>query len=134
MSITKLPVSFALLAIVVLPGCTSGPQTTMLAPARTPIAVIDSVRVYRSRPRRLQEIAIIEGRSVDELRAKAAAVGANGILPGGVVHKPGPYLGIGIGGGSYSYGQHGGVGLDTGAAFDVPTGSSYLSATAIYVP
>ncbi|MFL5239718.1 MAG: hypothetical protein ACJ8HU_01305 [Chthoniobacterales bacterium] len=134
MSVTKCSVSLALLAIALLSGCASGPQTTMLAPARAPIATVETVRVYRNPPKRFQEIAIIEGRSVDELRAKAAAVGANGILPGGVVHKPGPYFGVGIGGGSYSYGHHGGVGIDTGAAVDIPTGSSFLSGTAIYVP
>lgn len=129
-SAIRISLAFALLSLV---GCAAAPRTTMLGPARAAIAV-ESVRIYQQPPRRFQQIAVVEGRSVDELRTRAAAVGANGIIAGGIVHKPGPDIGIGIGGGGYSWGRHSAVGVESGAAFGIPTGSDVLTATAIYVP
>ena len=107
----------------------------MLGPARAPIANVELVRVYRTPPaRHFERIAVVEGKSVDDLRAKAASLGADGIVPNGVVNKPGPYIGVGVGGGSYSYGRHSAVGVESSASFDIPTGGSFLSALAIYVP
>lgn len=107
----------------------------MLGPARPAIVSPERVRLYNEPPRRrFQEIALIEGRSVEELRSKAAAVGANGLIYGGVAEKRGPMLGVGLGTSSYHYGRHGGFGIGTGASFDIPTGGSVIQATAIYVP
>src|SRR5947209_13845828 len=106
---TKSCLHFALLAgaLVSIAGCTPTAQTTMLGPARPPIANVELVRVYRTPPaRHFERIAVVEGKSVDDLRAKAASLGADGIVPNGVVNKPGPYIGVGVGGGSYSYGRH----------------------------
>ena len=117
-----------------LASCTTAPRTTMLGPARAAIITPEAVRVYERAPRGAQEIALVEGKTMGELRAKAAAVGANGIVPGGVVRQSGPTLGIGIGGGSYHYGRHSAVGVSSGAAFDIPTGGSIIEGLAIYVP
>jgi hypothetical protein len=122
-----------LLACGGLAGCTTAPRTTMLGPARAAITTPEAVRVYDHAPRGAQEIALVEGRSIGELRSKAAAVGANGIVPGGVVRNSGPTLGIGIGGGSYHYGRRSAVGVSSGAAFDIPTGGNIIEGLAIYV-
>ena len=105
----------------------------MLGPARSAITSPEAVRVYERVPRGAQEIALVEGKTVGELRSKAAAVGANGLVLGGVVRNAGPTLGIGIGTGSYHYGRRSAVGVSTGAAFDVPTGGSIIEGLAIYV-
>lgn len=104
----------------------------MLAPARAVITAA-AVRVYEEPPKRFQEIALIEGRTITELRNKAAGLGANGLLIGGVARNLGPVIGLGIGTSSYSYGRHSAVGIDTGASFAIPTGGNVLEATAIYV-
>lgn len=125
----------ASLALAALPmaGCVSTQPTRMLAPARPALANAAAVRVYEEAPRHFQEIALIEGRSIPELQSKAASVGANGILPNGVVRKPGPLIGIGVGGSSYHVGRRSAVGIDSGASFAIPTGSDVMQATAIYV-
>ncbi len=105
----------------------------MLAPARSAITTPEAVHVYTVPPKHFQEIAIVEGKTMTDLRRKAASLGANGILAGGVIHKPGPSIGVGIGTGTYSYGRHSAAGFETSATFDVPTGSSTLQGTAIYV-
>lgn len=115
-------------------GCATPSRTTMLAPARAAITSTEGVRVYQQAPKHFQEIAIVEGASLTELRSKAAAVGANGILSGGIMHKPGPVLAVGIGSGTYGYDRHAAYGVQTEASFGVPTGGSVLTATAIYVP
>ncbi len=122
------------LAVGLLAGCAAAPQTIMLGPARPAITTAEGVRIYESMPRGAQEIALIEGRSVGELRAKAAALGANGLIPGGVVPKPGPHIGIGIGGSSYRFGRRSATAVGTSAMFDIPTGGSVMEGTAIYVP
>lgn len=104
----------------------------MLAPARAVISVA-AVHVYEEPPKHFQEIALIEGRSVTELRNNAAAVGANGLLIGGEARNQGPVIGLRVGTSSYSYGRQSAVGIDTGASFAIPTGGSVLEATAIYV-
>lgn len=124
----------SLLALVVLAGCTTPARTTMLAPARPAVRATDGVRVYRSPPKRFEEIAIVEGRSLTELRAKAGEVGANGIIAGGITQKPGPVIGVGIGSSTYHVGRRSAYGFETSANFGIPTGSSVLTATAIYVP
>ena len=122
-----------LLACATLTGCTTAPRTTMLGPARSAITTPAAVRIYDRVPRGAQEIALVEGKTISELRERAAAVGANGLVPGGVVRQSGPTLGIGIGTGSYHYGRRSAVGVSTGAAFDVPTGGSIIEGLAIYV-
>ena len=129
----RLTILSLLLACGCLAGCTTAPRTTMLGPARSAITTAAAVRVYERVPRGAQEIALVEGKSMDELRERAAAVGANGIVPGGVVRNAGPTLGIGIGTGSYHYGRRSAVGVSTSAAFDVPTGGSIVEALANYV-
>ena len=124
----------AALFVLSFAGCATAPRTTMLGPARPAITGTEGVRVYHTPPKRFQEIALVEGRSLAELRSRAAAVGANGILPGGVVQKPGPVIGVGIGGGSYHFGRRSAYGVETGASFGIPTGGSVMEATAIYVP
>lgn len=130
----RLTIFALLLACASLAGCTTAPRTTMLGPARSAITTPEAVRIYQRMPRGAQEIALVEGKTVSDLRARAAAVGANGIVPGGVVRNAGPTLGIGIGTGSYHYGRRSAVGVSTGAAFDVPTGGSIMEGLAIYVP
>jgi hypothetical protein len=122
-----------LLTCAGLAGCTTAPRTTMLGPARTAITTAEAVRVYERAPRGAQEIALVEGKTIGELRSKAAAVGANGIVPGGVVRNAGPTLGIGIGTGSYQYGRRSAVGVSTGAAFDVPPCGWFFDGLAFYV-
>ncbi|MDQ6860889.1 MAG: hypothetical protein M3032_07015 [Verrucomicrobiota bacterium] len=134
MSNRRLAIAAIAAAAICLAGCTTPSRTTMLAPARAAITSTDGVRVYRQPPKRFQEIAIVEGKSLTELRSKAALVGANGILAAGVVRKPGPTLAIGIGSGTYGYDRHSAYGVETEASFGVPTGSNVLTATAIYVP
>jgi hypothetical protein len=129
----RLKLLSVLLASAGLAGCTTAPRTTMLGPARSAITSPEAVRVYERVPRGAQEIALVEGKTVGELRSKAAAVGANGLVLGGVVRNAGPTLGIGIGTGSYHYGRRSAVGVSTGAAFDVPTGGSIIEGLAIYV-
>jgi len=90
--------------------------------------------MYQRPPKRFEEIAVVEGRSLSELRNEAAAVGANGILAGGISRKPGPVIGVGVGTSNYHYGRNVAYGVDTSAEFDIPTGGSLLQATAIYVP
>jgi len=131
--------SFVQLAVValvsaVLAGCASNNSTTMLAPARPAIINAAAVRVYERPPKRFQEIAIIQAKTLGELRSKAAALGANGILPSGVVPHSGPLIGIGLGTSSYSIGRRSAVGVGTSASFAIPTGSSVIEATAIHVP
>jgi hypothetical protein len=122
----------AVFVISSLAACATEARTTMVGPAR---AVINpaAVRVYEQPPKHFQEIALMEGRSITELRNKAAAVGANGLLIG-VAQNRGPVIGLGVGNSSYSYGRHGAVGIETGASFAIPTGGSVLQATAIHVP
>jgi hypothetical protein len=118
-----------------LAGCATSSRTTMLAPARPTIVSPEAVRLYQRPPKHFQEIALVEGTTISELRNKASAVGANGLLSNGVVRKPGPVIGVGIGTSTYHYGRHAAYGYDTSASFDVPVGgSNVLQATAIYVP
>jgi hypothetical protein len=106
----------------------------MLGPARPPITSVEEVLVYQEPPRRFEEVAIVEGKSLAELRAKAAEVGANGVLATGIVQKPGPVIGVGLGSSSVRYGRRSAVGFGTGVSFGIPIGSNVLSGTAIYVP
>ena len=107
----------------------------MLAPARPALYSPEAVRVHNRPPRNFQEIAIVEGDSVAELQTRAAAVGANGLIYGGVVSRPGPVLGVGVGTSTYGYGRNSAVAVDTGVGFGIPTsGGSALQATAVYVP
>lgn len=125
------------LALVAFGGCTTTTtsHTVMLGPARSAVVSPERVRLYNEPPaRRYHEIALVEGRSVAELRNKAAAVGANGLIYGGVVQKPGPVIGVGLGTSSYHFGRHSAYGFGTGASFDIPTGGSAIQAMAIYVP
>ena len=94
-----------------------------------------SVRIYEQTPRRFERIAIIEAKTIGELRSEAAAVGANGLLSRGVIDKPGGAISFGVGTSSFSTGRRSAVGVDTGASFSVPLGATQLlSADAIYVP
>lgn len=126
---------FGLIAAVlaVCASCTTAPQTVMLAPARQQVVSAEAVRLYDQPPKHFQEIALIEGRSVAELRSKAGALGANGLIYGGTVQKPGPVIGVGLGTSSYHFGRHSAYGVETGTSFDIPTGGSVIRATAIYV-
>ncbi|MDQ6911516.1 MAG: hypothetical protein M3128_01410 [Verrucomicrobiota bacterium] len=120
---------FALLA-----SCTTAPQTTMLGPARAGIRNPAGVRVYGEPPKHFEQIAIVEGHSMEELRTKAAAVGANGLIASGVVRKNGPVIGVGIGTSNYHFTRNSAYGFNTESTFDVPTGANVLQGTAIYVP
>lgn len=106
----------------------------MLGPARAGIRNPAGVRVYGEPPKHFEQIAIVEGRSMEELRTKAAAVGANGLIASGVVRKNGPVIGVGIGTSNYHFTRHSAYGFNTESTFDVPTGANVLQGTAIYVP
>lgn len=116
-----------------LTGCVTTPQTTMLGPARPTIRNAAGVKIYQVPPKRFEEIALVEGRSIEELRSRAGAVGANGLIPGGA-RRGGPVIGVGLGTGTYHYGRHSAYGFETGTSFGVPTGGTILQGTAIYVP
>ncbi|HSH39574.1 MAG TPA: hypothetical protein VK993_12390 [Chthoniobacterales bacterium] len=125
---------------VVLAGCAifaagcASTDRTMVGRARPAIDPA-AVRVYEREPRRFESIAIIEGKTINELRIKAAAVGANGLLSRGVISKPGPVIGFGIGTSSLSVGRRSAVGVGTGVSFATPLrGGEVLQADAIYVP
>jgi hypothetical protein len=120
--------------LTLLTSCVTTPQTTMLGTARPAIRNAAGVRLYRQPPKRFEEIALVEGRSIEELRNKAAAVGANGLIATGVARKNGPVIGVGIGTAQYHFGRHSAYGFETGTSFDVPTGANILQGTAIYVP
>jgi hypothetical protein len=126
--------SLFLLALGSLAGCVATPQTTMLAPARPAIRNSTGVRVYNVPPKHFEEIALLEGHSMEELRDKAAAVGANGLIASGVVRKNAPVIGVGLGSSAYRVGRQSAYGFDTSTSFDVPTGANILQGTAIYVP
>ncbi len=130
-------VTFAFVSLFVLgsfAGCVTAPQTTMLGPSRSAIRNSGGVRVYNVPPKHFEQIAIVEGRSIEELRSKAGAVGANGLIASGVVRKNGPVIGVGIGTSNYHYTRNSAYGFNTESTFDVPTGANILQGTAIYVP
>lgn len=117
-------------------GCVSqeSDHTRMITAARG-VTNPAGVRIYSVAPKkRFTEIAFIEGRTPEEMRARAAAVGANGVILGEVTRRPGPVIGLGFGTGSGSYSRHGSSYFGTDAAFAIPTGKSVVQGTAIYVP
>ncbi|MFN2509368.1 MAG: hypothetical protein ABR589_11425 [Chthoniobacterales bacterium] len=125
------------IAVALLLACVCGCTPTrprMLAAAR-PATTPDRVRVYENAPRRFQEIAVVQSKTLAGLQAEAAAVGANGVLVRGVVERPGPLIGIGLGGSSVSVGRRSAVGIGTGVSFAAPLGrGQVLEGVAIYVP
>ena len=124
----------SLLFLILFVGCATAPQTTMLGPARPGIKNPAGVRVYSEPPKHFEQIAIVEGHSMEDLRTKAAALGANGLIATGVVRKNGPVIGVGLGTGQYHYGRNSAYGFETETSFGVPTGANVLQGTAIYVP
>ncbi|MBA3273648.1 MAG: hypothetical protein H0T11_07225 [Chthoniobacterales bacterium] len=93
-----------------------------------------SVRLYERAPRNFDQIAIVQGRTGNELRAQAAAVGANGLLVRDVVTRPGPTIGFGIGSSTFSTSRRSVIGVGTGASFITPLrGGQVIEALAIYV-
>ncbi len=128
-----LNVAAAAVLMVLTAGCAST-NRTMVGQARPAISPA-SVRVYESLPRRAEQVAIVQAKTVDGLRSEAAAVGANGVIVRGVVEKTGPVIGIGLGTSSYSFGRHSAVGVGTGASFAAPLGGNQvLEGDAVYVP
>lgn len=106
-----------ILAVVLSPGCQSG-SITVTGTARPPIPESE-VRIYAEPPAEYEVVALLEsapGRgwsqqaqrdsAIEDLKKKAASVGANGILITGV-SEGGSSSGVGVGMG----GGHGGVGV-----------------------
>jgi hypothetical protein len=104
-------------ALFVLAACRSG-SITVTGTTRPPI-LAEEVRVYAEPPAEYEVIALLEsapGRgwsqqaqqdsALEDLKAKAASVGANGVLLTGVT-EGGSSSGVGVGVG----GGHGGVGV-----------------------
>ena len=77
----------------------------MLGPGASGAFEIRRACVFTAQPpaKRFEQIAIVEGRSMEELRTKAAAVGANGLIASGVVRKNGPVIGVGVGTSDYHF-------------------------------
>src|SRR5574342_633585 len=104
-------------AVLLVAACRSG-SITVTGTTRPPILAED-VRVYADPPAGYEVIALLEsapGRgwsqqaqrdsAIEDLKAKAASVGANGVLLTGVT-EGGTSSGVGVGVG----GGHGGVGV-----------------------
>ena len=122
-----------MLALVPLAGCQSG-SITVTGTARPPIQEVD-VQVYAEPPAEYEVIALLESApgsgwsqqaqrdsAIQDLKRKAASVGANGILITGSTHG-GSSSGVGVGMG----GGHGGVGVGFSRS------SQALLANAIFV-
>lgn len=133
--------------LAVLAGCSSTSQLV----TGTPRAPIDpsQVRVYYAPPPGgYEEIAQLETSSggftygeqnklddvINNLRAQAAKLGANGVLfVGSQNSMGGSSIGVGAGGGSYG-GYHGGSFSSGGIGVSISPTKKYASGVAIYVP
>ncbi|MGZ5002238.1 MAG: hypothetical protein ACXWBM_03510 [Chthoniobacterales bacterium] len=121
-------ITFVLLSILLFSLATdgvAGPST---------VREWNGVRVFSVAPEHFGKIAIVQGRSIEELRSKAAAVGANGLIASGVVRHNAPVIGMDFGTSNFHSNRHRVYGFDTGTSFDAPTGADILQGTAIYVP
>ncbi len=118
-------------AATVLTSCATANRTIVgtVRPAVSP----EVVRVYETPPRRYEEIAIVEAKTIGELRAQAAAVGANGLILRGVLNRPGPVIGLGFGGSTYDVGRRSAVGIGTGVGFSTPIPNRVIQGAAVYV-
>ena len=106
----------------------------MLGPLRR-VTNPAGVHIYSHAPRKhYEEIAIIEGRTQEEMRIKAAEVGGNGVILGPVVSHPGPVIGFGFGTSRTEFNRHGVTDYGGGASFAIPTGKSAVEGMAIFIP
>jgi hypothetical protein len=137
------PLSILVVACGLLAACAS-PKPQMLGPARPAIAP-DEVKIYWSPPATFEPVADLSASShsvfkpggqqsmdkvIAELKAKAAQLGANGIMLEGFSDAQTATVGTGVG--SQSYSGNTAVGVSAGGAFGVfkKTGR----ARAIFVP
>lgn len=130
--------SFAVASILVLAGCTS---THVLVGTKRPPISPDQVRIYLDPPPVFEKVAVLSANSnaafaitsqgrtnvvVERLKAEAAALGANGILFGGIKDQ---YAGsIGSGNAWVSGNAAWGIGVAT------PVYQKVGEGIAIYVP
>lgn len=134
------------LALWLLCGCASSRVFVVGEPR--PVISPDSVRVYRTPPRRFERIAIINSSSggswpfaargqvdeaISEVKEKAAEIGANGILLEAVGTTSSGNLGIGVGGFGVGGGRRHVHAVGGSGSFFAPIQHKTVQATAIYV-
>ncbi|HEY4281514.1 MAG TPA: hypothetical protein VGM62_00515 [Chthoniobacterales bacterium] len=136
-----------LIGVLLLCGCGSTTQTTMIGQARAAITP-DAVRIYDRAPRHFERIAIInsssgpswgftsreqEDEAIAKLKEEAAKLGANGILLEWIGTSSSGSLGIGVGGFGVGGGYHSGYAVSGETGYGAPIVHKSAQATAIYV-
>lgn len=134
------------LVLIFLNACAS--SRVFMVGAPRPAISSDSVRIYRTPPRRFERIAIINSSSggswpfaargqvdeaISEIKEKAAEIGANGILLEAVGTTSSGNLGIGVGGFRVGGGRRHVHAVGGSGSFFAPIQHKTVQATAIYV-
>jgi len=122
----------SLLTLLVLELCACAPATQVLVGAQRPPISPADVRIYSEAPPRFQEIALLTASShsflgtggqksidtvIGQLKQRAAALGANGVILEGFTDRESGSLGAG--GGSDSYSRRSSVGVGLGGSLGV---------------
>ena len=134
------------LALLLFCGCAS--SRVFMVGAPRPAISPESVRVYRTPPRRFERIAIISSSSggawpfaargqvdeaIAEVKEKAGEIGANGILLEAVGTTSSGNLGIGVGGFGVGGGRRHFHAVGGSGSLFAPIVHKTVQATAIYV-